>query len=277
MTKKENNSNRLEQQEDSFYKLSIQVSLNGLSFCILDTIGKRLALSHSLRFNQELSPYDLQRELRESLRVNGVLEYRFSEVVAIHRNALFSLVPQALFSRDDLANYLKFNAKILPTDHLDYDSIDGLDAVNVYVPFANVNNYLYDLFGEFEFKHTATVLLETLVKLPANGTGEICYVHLAEGQMDMTVFSGKKMQYFNSFSVGTGEDIMYYLLFAIEQLGLDPATIKLRFLGEIEAGDATYDLAARYIENISIFVPSGEPYASVGSEEDIDFTLINSL
>ena len=145
------------------------------------------------------------------------------------------------------------------------------------MPFANVNNYLYDLFGEFEFKHTATVLLETLVKLPANGTGEICYVHLAEGQMDMTVFSGKKMQYFNSFSAGTGEDIMYYLLFAIEQLGLDPATIKLRFLGEIEAGDATYDLAARYIENISIFVPSGEPYATVGSEEDIDFTLINSL
>lgn len=277
MTKKENNNNRLDQQEDSFYKLSIQVSLNGLSFCILDTIGKRLAVSHSLRFNQELSPYDLQRELRESLRVNGVLEYRFSEVVAIHRNALFSLVPQALFSRDDLANYLKFNAKILPTDHLDYDTIEGLEAINVYVPFANVNNYLYDLFGEFEFKHTATVLLETLVKLPANGTGETCYVHLAEGQMDLAVFSGKKLQYFNSFSVGTEEDIMYYLLFAMEQLGLDTASVKLRFLGEVEAGDTTYELAASYIENISIFMPSGEPYAPEGSEDGIDFTLINSL
>ncbi|MBC2840222.1 DUF3822 family protein [Robiginitalea sp. SC105] len=277
MTKKETNSNRLGQKEDSFYKLSIQVSLNGLSFCILDTIGKRLALSHSLRFNEELSPYDLQRELRESLRVNGVLDFTFSEVIAIHRNALFSLVPQALFSEDDLANYLKFNAKILPTDHLDYDAIDGLDAMNVYVPFANVNNYLYDLFGEFEFKHTATVLLETLVKLPNSGTGEICYVHLAEGQMDMAVFTGKKLQYFNSFSCSNEADIMYYLLFALEQLQLDPSTIKLRLLGEVEEGDATYELASRYIENISIFVPSGHPFQFEGPEEGIDFTLINSL
>ena len=95
MTKKENNS-KPEQVEDSYHKLSIQVGLNGLSFCILDTIGKKLALSHALRFNEELSPYELQRELKESLRSGGVLEYSFSEVITIHRNTLYGLVPQTL-------------------------------------------------------------------------------------------------------------------------------------------------------------------------------------
>ncbi len=147
----------------------------------------------------------------------------------------------------------------------------------MYVPFANVNNYIYDLFGEFEFKHTATVLLETLVKLPNIGKGDTCYVHLAEGQMDMAVFSSKKMRYFNSFAYRGETDVIYYLLFALEQLQLDPAHIKLRWLGEVEQGDATYELASRYIENISIFVPSGQPFPIEGSEEGIDFTLINSL
>ncbi len=277
MTKKENNSSRPQHNEDWYHKLSIQVGLDGLSFCILDTIGNKLALSHSQAFENQLDPYRLQQELREAFREQGVLEYRFSEVVAIHRNLLFSLVPQALFDPDNLADYIKFNAKILPTDHLDYDPIDGLEMTNVYVPFTNVNNYLYDLFGEFEFKHTATVLLETFLKLPSSAQGTICYVHLADSQMDMAVFSQKKLRYFNSFAIGSETDFMYYLLFALEQLELEPASLKLRLLGEVEEGDPLFELAASYIENVSIFTPSGAAFPLGTEQAGIDFTLINSL
>ena len=71
----------------------------------------------------------------------GVLDYAYSEVISIHRNTLFTLVPMPLFDPDHLANYLKFNAKILGTDHLDYDPIQGLDSANVYVPFANTDDF----------------------------------------------------------------------------------------------------------------------------------------
>ena len=198
MTKKEINKD-LSAKENSYHKLSIQVSLNGLSFCILDTIANELSLCHSLPFKREVNPFDLHRELKQSFRDEGVMEYSFSEVVAIHRNALFSLVPQPLFDEQELPNYLKYNAKILATDHLDFDVIASMDAVNVYVPFANVNNFLYDLFGEFEFKHSGTVLLETLIKLPSSRQGTICYLHLAESQMDLVVFASKKLLFFNSF------------------------------------------------------------------------------
>ena len=277
MTKKENNSNRLQQKEDWYHKLSIQVSLDGLSFCILDTIGNKLVLSHAQRFESQLGPHGLQQELKECFREHGVPDYRFSEVVVIHRNALFSLVPQALFAPEHLADYLKFNAKILPTDHLDYDPIDGLEMMNVYVPFANVNNYIYDLFGEFEFKHTATVLLETLIKLPGSAQGTTCYVHLAESQMDMAVLSQKKLRFFNSFPITSETDFMYYLLFSLEQLGLEPTDVKLRLLGEVEEGDPLFEMAASYLEHVSVFVPSGEPFPLGSADAGIDFTLINSL
>lgn len=277
MTKKENNSSRLQQKEDWYHKLSIQVGLDGLSFCILDTIGNKLALSHSQPFENQLTPHRLLQELREAFRQQGVMDYRFSEVVAIHRNLLFTLVPQALFDPGQLASYLKFNAKILPTDHLDYDTIDGLEMMNVYVPFANVNNYIYDLFGEFEFKHTATVLLETLMKLPGSAQGTVCYAHLSESQMDLAVFTQKKLRFFNSFAISSETDFMYYLLFSLEQLELEAATLKLRLLGEVEEGDPLFEMAASYVENVAIFAPSGELFPPGSKEAGIDFTLINSL
>ena len=276
MTKKEINKD-LSATENSYHKLSIQVSLNGLSFCILDTIANELTLSYSLPFKRAVSPFDLHREIRQSFRDEGVLDYSFSEVIAIHRNALFSLVPQPLFSEEELANYLKYNAKILATDHLDYDVIGGLETVNVYVPFAGVNNFLFELFGEFEFKHSGTVLLETLVKLPSSRQGSICYLHLAESQMDLAVFSSRKLAFYNSFAISSPEDALYFLLFSLEQLNLDPESLKLRLLGEVAQDDRLYEFCTEYFENVSLFVPADSTLPLPGQEEGIDFTLINAL
>ena len=46
-------------------ELSIQVSLDGLSFCVLDTVGQSIALRHEHRFDSAVTPYRLQHELKE--------------------------------------------------------------------------------------------------------------------------------------------------------------------------------------------------------------------
>ncbi|MEX0290970.1 MAG: DUF3822 family protein [Flavobacteriaceae bacterium] len=276
MTKKE--INNPENTLDSYHKLSIQVSLNGLSFCVFDTIGNTIPLSRHLDFGKELSPYEVQKELQELLRTHEVLNYQFSEVVVIHRNNLFSLVPKALFNKEELPNYLKFNAKILANDLIAFDEIDSYDIVNVYVPFVNINNFVYDLFGEFEFKHNGTVLVEALLNTHSNGKEAICYVHVAEKQMDITVLSQKKLLFYNSFYFRTKEDFIYYLLFTLEQLQLDTASVKLRLFGDIEESDEIYTFCYEYIQHLSIFIPPSTSYSVEDAENEvIDFTVINAL
>lgn len=277
MTRRENNNKDLDSNEIPYHKLSIQVSLDGLSFCVLDTVGQSIALRHEHRFDSAVTPYRLQHELKERLRQQGVWDYAYSEVVAIHRNPMFSLVPQAFFRPEEQADYLKFNTKILPTDHVEHDTVEGLDLVNVYVPFTNVNNYIFDLFGPFEFKHAATVLLESLAKLPSSGQGTVCYAHLAESRLDLAVFANKKFRFYNSFPLSGETDYLYYLLFSLEQLGLDPQRIKLRLLGEVSEGDAVFESSAEYVENVSIFMPADPMYDPEGDSNAIDFTLIGAL
>ena len=234
MTKKKINKGPEDSVQD-YYRLSIQVSLNGLSFCILDTIGNTIPLSRRIEFGKELSPYEVLKELKSLIRSEGILDYTFTDVVVIHRNTLFSLVPKALFDPDELANYLKFNVKMLANDLAVYDEISNYDLVNVYVPFVNLNNYIYDLFGEFEFKHHGTVLLDSLLNLHNKGKVPICYVHVDGDQIDITVLDHKELLFYNSFDISSKEDFIYYLLFTLEQLKLDPETVeKLRALGYVE-------------------------------------------
>ncbi|HLT51195.1 MAG TPA: DUF3822 family protein [Arenibacter sp.] len=278
MTNETNNS-ILEDPKSEYNKLSIQVSLNGLSFCVLDTLSNTLIASEKIRFKNELTPYAVQKEIKQLFDRNGIQEVKFSEVIVIHRNNLFSLVPKALFNKGELANYLKFNAKILANDHLEYDEIDNLDMVNVYVPFVNINNYIYDLFGSFEFMHHGTVLVQSLMNNHANNNDPICYVHIMEGHMDITVIQGKKLMLYNNYNFTAKEDFIYYLLFTMEQLKLDVETTKLKFFGAIEEGDPLYRLSHKYIKDISIFVPAQTSFHHLAEfdNDTIDFTLLNTL
>lgn len=261
-----------------FYKLSIQVSLNGLSFCVFDTLKNCVRQSDTLVFEEERSPYGLQKGLTALFEKHNLQDKKFAEVIVVHRNELFSLVPKPLFDVSEMANYLKFNAKILATDHIDHDEVEGHDMVNVYVPFVNVNNYIYELFGEFIFKHNGTVMIESLLKGNAADREPTCFVHIAQRQLDITVLAKRKLILFNSFKFYTKEDLLYYLLFTMEQLELDAETTKLKLFGNIEEGDELYNICYQYVKNISILVLPNSlyPFTDLG-EEVIDFTLLNSL
>lgn len=268
----------LEDFKSEYHKLSIQVSLNGLSFCVLDTLTNTILASEKISFQNELTPYALQKEIKELFETHKIRKNQFSEVVVIHRNNLFCLVPKALFNKDDLANYLKFNAKILANDHLVYDEIENMEMANVYVPYVNINNYIYDLFGDFEFMHHGTVLIKYLINSHGNNKEPICYAHIMDGHMDIAVIQNKKLLLYNNFSFTSKEDFIYYLLFTLEQLQLDTETTMLKLFGAIEEGDPLYELCHTYINHISIFVPAHHTLYHYGDveEQSIDFTLLNS-
>ena len=265
--------------DKNFKKLSIQVSLNGLSFCVADSVSHKLLYSDSLIFKEELNPLSLLTELEKLFIKHNLHQKQFDEVVVVHRNTLFGLVPKSLFDANEIANYLQFNTKILPTDVLAYDEVDNHDIVNVYVPYMNINNYVYDIHGEFTYMHNGTVLIQSLLTNYGNTNDAVCYAHVSKKQLDVTVISQRKLLLFNSFSYDTKEDFAYYLLFVLEQLDLNAADVPVKLFGEIEEDDAIYTLCYNYIQNISIFAPTYTHHFEMGQPElaSIDFTVLNTL
>ena len=270
---------RLDISDKNFKKLSIQVSLNGLSFCVADGVTHNLLLSDTVVFEKTQNPIVLKDELEKLLDIHQLTEMEFEEVVVVHKNTLFGLVPKSLFNANNMANYLKFNTKLLPTDVLANDEIEHQELVNVYVPYMNINNYIYGLFGEFTYVHNSTVLLETLLNKQNQDQETVCYVYVSKYQMDITVIEQRKLKLHNSFDYETTEDFGYYLLFVLEQLDLDTKTVPVKFMGSIEEDDDSYQLCYSYIENISIHTPASQHWLKLGKPavESIDFTLLNTL
>ncbi|WP_224483200.1 DUF3822 family protein [Robertkochia aurantiaca] len=243
----------------TFKELSIQVSLNGLSFCILDTAHDKVLVLESFPFKEKAHPESLVAELKKLMEHDDIRESDFRAVRVVHENELNTFVPKPLFSESNLADYLKYHIKILENDYINYDELKELEMFNVFIPFTNVNNYIYDQFGSFEYKHAATVLIESLLKKRRKDEGEAMYVQVGEQQFNITVIRGNKLMLYNSFPYQAPADFIYYILFTFEQLELNPDTTTLHLMGEIDKNDERYRLAYKYIRNV-VFSSEKWPY-----------------
>jgi len=265
--------------QDQYHILSIQVSLSGLSFCVLNSNTNTFSFYKHITFEKKLNPGNVLDKLVHYFNTEKDLQQTFNSVKVIHDNELSALVPQPLFNEDFLADYLKFNSKILRTDFITYDTISANDSVNVYVPYVNINNYLYDRFGAFEFKHFSTIMLETLLLQEKHSTLTKMFANISDNHFEIIVLEHNELKLYNTFQYKTKEDFIYYILFTAEQLELNPEEFPLVLLGNISEDNSLYDIAFTYIRNVSILKPENLPKVDTDTDPDIhkNFILTNSF
>ena len=270
-----NKNNNLTNKE-----LSIQLSLNGLSFCILNRKERTITALKEIKFEKKLNPLELLDKLKHLFNTTESLKSEFDKVLVIHDNELSTLVPGPLFKEDFKADYLKFNTKILKSDFIAHDVIGLNDSVCVYVPYVNINNYIYDMVGEFTYKHAATVLIESILKHEKNQDKLNFYVNVHKSHFEIVVVNKAKLLLYNRFEYVTKEDFIYYILFTAEQLEINPETLNLIFLGSIKKDDPIYKITYKYVRFVFLGRREDTYKYSVDAQPEnnhTNFTLIKSL
>tara|TARA_B110000503_G_scaffold80572_1_gene123411 strand:+ start:3956 stop:4789 length:834 start_codon:yes stop_codon:yes gene_type:complete len=243
-------NNKISLKKTKNIELSIQFSLDGFSFCVLDSKTQKDIYFTQYQFEETLNSLeDLLKRIETIFKNDANLQIEYAAVSVIHQSNLSTIVPSKYFDKKSLANYLNFNIKTLKTDFITFDNINTIDAKNVYVPYVNINNYLFQNFGEFEYQHHSSILLEKLLKIESS-TEKKMYVNVSKSSFDIVVLENRKLIFSNSFSYTTKEDFIYYILFTAEQIQLNTEEFKLYFMGEIEVESEIYKIAYTYIKNI---------------------------
>ncbi len=225
--------------------------MTGLSFLVSTQNLKEAVYFSEKKFTSQYTPQELQLEIKKEIEAHKVLS-RCDEVSIVYANTTYTLVPDALFDKNRLSEYLKFNSKILSGDYLAYDTLESQKLHVVYVPFINVNNYLFETFGDFQYYHAATVLVQYVLEKQPSTFATRAYVQVYKDHFDLVILKDGALVLCNSYTYKTPEDLAYYVLFALEQLSLKPDAIETKVLGAIEEEDANFAILYKYIRNIAV-------------------------
>ncbi len=259
----------------TYKKLSIQVSLSGLSFCVFDTITNKILVHNSVPFKQNEV---IDSQLWNTFVTNTVLSKPYDEIIVLHDNNINTLVPKPLFDANNIASYLQYNVKVFETDFFAFDEINTYEINNIYVPFANINNFLLDQFESFEYKNTNSILVQKILDTSKNIDEKQVFVHIQENHFEIIVVKNQQLLLFNSFEYATPEDFIYYILFTFEQLQLNPELIQIYLFGTISKEDSLYKIAYKFIRNCYLLDVSNNAKTYDVSEKDMSshYILFNS-
>ncbi len=233
------------------YRLSVQLSLSGLSFLVTNLTDKESVFFKEKSFENKLTPEELLLELSDLFKNQEILQENFIEVSVVYATSLYSVVPTPLFDENIASEYLKLNSKILANDYVAYDSLENHNITIVYIPFVNINNYLFDRFGNFKYFHTTTLLVKNILDREKHSKEPQLFINIEKDIFDLIILNKGTLHLCNTYEYKSPEDLIYYVLFCLEQLQLNPDTIPCNLSGEIKKTDTNYLLIYTYIRHIS--------------------------
>ena len=239
-------------ESDHFKKLvlSIQLKLGGFSFSIINLELNKVVAIVDYRFDDVKHPIQLLENVKTIFKSESLLQMEFFEVKVTHVNSISTLVPVALFDDDELRSYLEFNHKLLENEYLTFDLIAAEEIANVYSPFTVINDFIFEKYGEFTFKHFSSVLIDNFIDQSKANQELKMFVHVQGNQFEIVVVENKNLMLYNTFTYQTKEDLVYYILFVAEQLRQNPEDFDLELYGEIEPYSEIYSLIYKYVRNV---------------------------
>lgn len=111
-------------------------------------------------------------------------------------------------------------------------------------------NVILKYFPSTQFLHQNSTLIES--SLHQSIKNEYIHIQFNRKSIDIVAFKNNKLQLQNTFDYKTAEDVIYFLLYVMEQLGLSQETTELYISGKIVEESKIYDLLYKYIKEIKL-------------------------
>jgi len=139
--------------------------------------------------------------------------------------------------------------------------LPNLDAIGVYGVPGELVKFFQRFFPGSSLHHTASALIESLLIDNKNrDEKETVFTHVKKNSFDIAVLKGRKLLLFNTFTYQTKEDFAYFLIYVIEQLGLNPEKTGLELSGDVLKISDIYDITFKYVRNVG-FAKRSRDYA----------------
>lgn len=186
---------------------------------------------------------------------------------AILETGFYTLVPAGLFNKNSGSTYLNFNYKIPAGLHVLTNTIQNNEIINVFGVDKKYLDLINRLAGFPEILHQCTVFSEShLVRYQRKNEEGRVFLSIRYQYLDILYLKNDTVQYLNSFECRSNEDFAYFVLFALEQLGLNPETIEAGLSGEVDENETVFNILSKFIRNIEII----SPYNGFSYSEQID-------
>ncbi len=236
--------------------LVCEISNEGFSYAIKDDEQNTYTAVAVYHFDKNTIPGNYGAAIQDEIRKQSLLSENFKRVYIIYSLPESVLIPFALYSSNENVNVLNcIHGDLHKSVSILTDLIAEKGIYNCYRIPTEIVSAIKSKFADATHRHQYTVLLK---QLPLKGDKMLVIFY---PQKIVVVLTKKgKLQFINSFSYCTAEDVSYILLNTCDQL--DVKNIPVEVSGLIEQSSPLFKEIYKYFNTVHCTeLPEGCNYA----------------
>lgn len=249
------------------YELAIQLSPDGLSFCLLDTIRNKFVLMRA--FEAEENKYFNTDKINELITKDDFLTKKYKKVSVITPTQKFTLVPAPLFDPGKKDEYFTFNHIREEGSHIIANKLSDPDLYFVFSlskPLSDLVNYFYP--GVHPWHHIKP-LFDHISHSRKSINGNYIHIHVEREYFNLIIFKNNLLKFCNTYTYRNISDILYYVLGVFKKLDIKQEET-IFFSGLTEKYDDLSSNFSIYVRNLKFAEPTGNfTFSYVFNDSDL--------
>lgn len=250
----------IEQVQLHACKLLVELDATELSFTVLYNKTNRFLVFKSYS-------YDTVDALTEIVKADEFLKVKtYQQVVFSIVNAKSTLVPNAFYDAEKKTELLLFNHTVAHDESIATDDFRFFDAKNIFAVNDDLIHLIETNFAKAAIRHCSTPLIESLLLKHKNKNDAVVCANVHNKQFELVVLKNNQLLFYNAFDCATSEDFIYYIMFAYEQLELNPELVALEISGKTEKNSSYHTITKKYIRHVNFSTRYTDHQFSYGFE-----------
>ncbi len=238
------------------YRLNLLIGNRDFQVLITDPRENRCLLLEDYIVSNVSSYTRLVEVFEEIFDNHHLLKAGFWSKIAVGiKGNKFALVPQSLFDKDLIFDYLKFNSKVSKeSDELIYYTHPKPKAVNTFAIDKRLNNWLASLYPkkEITYFHQSSALIEGTLSQLNHYPEDSIFVYIDRFKLHITTTKDGKLEYYNQFYVKQFSDYIKYIMTVLKGLNRDQHKTSVIIWGYLGSKSKHFNEFGKYIKNIKL-------------------------
>lgn len=269
------------------YRLSVLLWEDGFSFLVTDAGTKRILklasykLVHSgIHISETGSWPNSGDEYFEQLKntENEFTQTAYSRIdIAIATHKL-TVAPQNFIHGGNNLSIMSAAHFVSDSEEILSESIFDLGPVASIAFPDYIKEYCETIFPGSKLHAAPAVFIKGVVRSHAHLIARQVFINVYSSFFEITVIQGSRLLYLNAFRYNAPSDVLYYVIFVLEQLGFVPSEENITMMGDISMNETIFTQLKMYCASINFAtrpegIESGEAFD--GIEIHKYFSLLN--
>lgn len=230
--------------------LSLSVFQDELEYAIIDLESNNVystALYSSA--SKKFTDNELMFLLNDFIHRYHLNQNLFKQIHIIFSSSHFTLCPTEFYVPEKKHLLLQFAHPVKPDEQILAGSFENIKVI--YSTQQKLHNDLLQLFPSAKIFHSSIAMMDLFFYHPLLIHSSF-WIHIHPNYIEVMAKQNRTLLFYNMFDIQTASDILYYVLFSLEQLKLLPKDTDVFISGNISLQHTIFQLLQKYVHSVQV-------------------------